>query len=335
METQLQQLFSDWAKEPVLEMKALPLSGSQRRYWRIRSQNYKIIGTQNPNYAENQLFLDFTEYFQQQQVRVPRVYAKNLDKGLYLLEDLGDTSLLDYLHTRPSLENIRACYEEALRQLAHIQLFASAGIDWEKHYPNGEGVVFDTMMMRWDLDYFKYWFVMPSKIEWNEYRLEQDFRKFLNQLDKANPAYFMYRDFQARNIMLHQNQLYFIDYQGAKQGALQYDVASLLYQAKANLPQSLREELLQFYIRTVETYIPIDRLEFEQMYYRFVLLRLLQVLGAYGYRGLYEGKPHFRSSIPMALANVQSLREQHAYLFAQFPELSRVLERLIQVYKEN
>lgn len=307
-------------------LQMLPASGSQRQYFRLSAPNQKTaIGVYNPNAVENATFVAYSRHFLSHKVRVPQIYAVDEAAGGYLQQDLGNTSLLDYVLSQPSDENIKYAYQQALEKLAFMQLYAGVDLDFSV---SGSYHHFDKEVMGWDLNYFKYWLLLPSKIAFDEYKLALDFNRLLAQLEEANQAYFLFRDFQARNIMIYQNELYFIDYQGAKQGALQYDVASLLYQAKANLSAKMRADLLDYYLKVVAGYITIDELEFRQQYDRYVLLRLLQVLGSYGYRGFYEQKPHFLSSLPFALENLRQMQQEKSYLFAQLPELSRVISLL-------
>lgn len=330
---------------------ALPASGSQRRYFRLHfAQNinknsdkndYSLIAAYNENIAENQLFIAYTNHFLTQKVAVPEISYISANKKLYFQQDLGDISLLSYLDSLDNPKNharadaVALYYPKALSDLAFIQCNAGKNLDFSLANTHTK---FDKIVMNWDLSYFKYWFLMPSRITYDEYRLEQDFQYFLSQLNAADTDFFLFRDFQARNIMLKpkDNQpdsfdLYYIDYQGARQGALSYDVASLLYQAKANLSPIERAELFEHYLLAIaeQPYSPdTDLLRAE--YPNYVLLRLLQVLGSYGFRGFYERKPHFLSSIPYALRNIEQLMQTRASLFAAMPELSSVLARIIE-----
>lgn len=327
---------------------SLPASGSQRRYFRLHfakniSENsnkneYSLIAAYNENIAENQLFIAYTNHFLAQKIAVPMVRHISPDKKLYFQQDLGDISLLSYLD---SLENtarntaIDSYYKKALTDLAFIQCNAGKNLDFSLANTHTN---FDKVVMNWDLSYFKYWFLMPSRITYDEYRLEQDFQYFLQQLDGADTDFFLFRDFQARNIMLKPKDnepdsfdLYYIDYQGARQGALSYDVASLLYQAKANLSDNQRENLFEHYLSAVAALPNSPKIaDLRAEYPNYVLLRLLQVLGSYGFRGFYERKPHFLASIPYALCNIEQLMQTRASLFAAMPELSSVLSRIIE-----
>jgi hypothetical protein len=180
--------------------------------------------------------------------------------------------------------------------------------------------------MKWDLSYFKYYFLKLAQIDFDEQALEDDFQAFTDFLLKAPRDYFLYRDFQSRNIMISNDKLYFIDFQGGRKGALQYDVASLLYDAKAGIPVEIREELLEHYIQNLKKYFSIDPAEFKSLYYGYVLIRIMQAMGAYGFRGFYEKKAHFLASIPYALQNMKEV--------LSFLELPMKLPTLIPVLKK-
>jgi aminoglycoside/choline kinase family phosphotransferase len=326
----LKRLFLQKYQISAIKIETLPASGSQRQYFRLSNGQKTAIGVYNLNAVENKTFIAYSRHFKHHGVKVPEIYAVDEANFGYLQQDLGNTSLLDFVMAQQNNpKEIEYAYQKALSQLAYMQLYAGVDLDFSVA---GAYHHFDKTVMGWDLNYFKYWLLMPSKISFDEYKLELDFQKLVSQLEQANQAYFLFRDFQSRNIMIYENNLYFIDYQGAKQGALQYDVASLLYQSKANLSADLREKLLSFYIQQANKYVHFEELEFRQQYERYVLLRLLQVLGSYGYRGFYEQKPHFISSLPFALSNLKHIQQQKSYLFAQLPQLNAVLSALIDKF---
>lgn len=321
------------------DITAFAPSGSQRRYFRLHfdrdiAENTRtIIAAYNENIAENQLFIAYTQHFLALGVQVPNILHIDGGGKLYFQQDLGDTTLLQQLQSLDKAnynELLTPYYQAALSDLAFIQTVAGKNLDFSRANTHTR---FDATVMGWDLSYFKYWFVMPSLVQYDEYKLEQDFQYFLGLLSQNKADYFLFRDFQARNIMIspaNPAQLYYIDYQGARQGALQYDVASLLYQAKADLAQATRDKLFDYYVEALQNHIRIDDVaQFRADYDNFVLLRLLQVLGSYGYRGFYERKPHFLSSIPYALTNIEQLMARRTDLFAAMPQLSAVLRQLI------
>lgn len=331
---QLLALFEEWSSgDEVLKVETLPLSGSDRRYFRIKGKTKQTVAVYNADYQENKAFVAFSEHFGAKRINVPKIYAKNLSKHIYLLEDLGDLTLLQHLDKQRGQQEsvpkeVIILYQKALQQLAQMQIEGGQDLDYNYCYPNAD---FNERAMFWDLNYFKYCFLKTCKTPFDEDKLEDDFEVLVKYLSQAPMDYFMFRDFQARNIMLHNEKLYFIDYQGGKKGPLQYDVISLLYQAKANLPNALRAELLEYYLDCVEGYIDIDRAAFKEMYYAYVLMRCLQVLGAYGFKGFYEQKEHFLTSIPFALANLKWWLTT-IKLPINIPNLKNILAQLVDNY---
>lgn len=304
----IKELYLSWCNEAATIIHKMPPSGSDRQYYRLKSEQHQAIAVYNIDEKENQTFVDYTRHFRAKGCQLPTVLAADLSNNCYLLTDLGDTTLLQYLeNNRLEAEKLPASildkYKKALSQLAHLQIKGIEGLEVDKyHSPDS----FNKQNMLWDLNYFKYCFLKPNKVHFEEQHLEDDFHALADYLD-GDWEYFMFRDFQSRNIMLKDEQLYFIDYQGGKKGPLQYDVVSLLFQAKANLPNKQRSELLEYYITEVQKYTPIEPATFKAKYYGFVLLRTLQVLGAYGFKGYLEQKKHFLDSIPFAIQNLKWL----------------------------
>jgi hypothetical protein len=217
-------------------------------------------------------------------------------------------------------------YKKVLRELPRIQLVAGKDIDYSVCYPRD---AFDKQSMMWDLNYFKYYFLKLAKIPFDEQALEDDFQAFSDYLLAVDNNAFLYRDFQSRNVMLKDGGVYFIDYQGGRKGALQYDLASLLYDAKANIPEAEREELLEFYLDELDKYKHTDREKFKSLYDGYVLIRIMQAMGAYGFRGFYEKKEHFLKSIPFALKNLEALLEKNT-IPVRLPELFKVLKAVTE-----
>ena len=327
---QLKKLFEDWADEKALNLIPLAQSGSYRKYFRITGKEKTSIGVFNPNNQENKAFISFTKHFLNKGLNVPRLYAQQLLKNIYLIEDLGDTTLFSLIEKEkandPLSEKILSYYKDALTHLVRFQIDGGKGLDYSVCYPRNK---FDKQSILWDLNYFKYYFLKLAKISFDEQKLEDDFNAFSKFLLSADTKYFMYRDFQPRNILVHNDKLYYIDYQGGRKGALQYDVASLLFQARVNLSHETREELLTVYLNQLNNRIKIDQKEFKKYYYGYALIRLLQTLGAYGFRGYYENKPHFLLSIPYALNNLQWLQEKNQ-LSKKHSELNRVLVSVLK-----
>jgi aminoglycoside/choline kinase family phosphotransferase len=305
-------------------------SGSNRLYFRIFAEKETIIGVYNHDIKENNAFFSFSGFFLSQKINVPKIIAIDETQQYYLLEDLGDETLFSFLTSHRDQEKIDASvityYKKVLQQLPLLQLSGKRGIDFSKCYPR---FAFDKQSMLWDLNYFKYYFLKLANVPFDEQLLEDDFHRFIDFLLETDSDYFMFRDFQSRNIMLCNDEPYFIDYQGGRKGALQYDVASLLYDGKADLPPNLREELLQYYIEQLSSHISIDQEEFCKYYYGFVLIRILQALGTYGFRGYYEKKSHFLLSIPFAIKNLKYLLPKFVF-GSKIPTLIHVIQQITE-----
>lgn len=324
----LQHLFENWAGEKPRSFSPLPLSGSSRKYFRITGTGLTTIGAVNPDLKENKAFVYLSSHFRRNKLKVPRVLAKDLDNGVYLIEDLGDTTLYSYLTEMRSgshiPEEVIDLYKKVIEKLVLFQTSVK-GLDFKKCYPRP---AFDNQSIMWDLNYFKYYFLKLAKIEYDEQLLENDFNAFSKYLLQADSKYFLYRDMNSRNIMVKENEVYFIDYQGGRKGALQYDIASLLYDAKANLPQSLRDELLEYYLTCINKIKKVNRKEFLEHYYGFVLIRIFQALGTYGFRGYFERKDHFLKSIPFAARNLDWLVRNNK-LKMKTPYILKILDKII------
>ena len=304
----------------------LPLSGSYREYARLKTSTKSAIGAYNSDVKENRAFLSFSAAFLSCGLQVPEIYAVSEDETTYLQEDLGNVTLFDFITQTRKFEGFSKTiideYKKVLVQLPHIQINGGEKIDYSVCYPRSE---FDKQSMLWDLSYFKYYFLKLAKIPFDEQQLEDDFQKFAAYLLSADNRYFMYRDFQSRNIMLKDDKVFFIDYQGGRRGPLQYDLASLLYDGKADIPPAVRDELFDFYLDELEKIVPVDRFEFIRYFKGFVLIRIMQAMGAYGFRGFYEKKEHFLKSIPFALDNLDNLLKK-LDLPVELPELVKVLD---------
>jgi aminoglycoside/choline kinase family phosphotransferase len=326
VKNKLQKIFENHFGKVVTSFEMLPLSGSYREYARLKSEKISVIGAFNADVKENIAFLTFSRQLAESGVPVPEIYTVSEDKTLYLQEDLGSVTLFDFLSDVRKREGFSRTitdeYRKVLSVLPEIQVTAGNKIDYSVCYPRAS---FDKQSMLWDLSYFKYYFLKLAKIQFDEQLLEDDFERFAGYLLTAGNHYFMYRDFQSRNIMLKDGGVYFIDYQGGRKGALQYDLASLLYDGKADIPQQIRDELFEFYLDQLEKIIPVDRYEFMRFFRGFVIIRIMQAMGAYGFRGFYEKKEHFLKSIPYALDNLDYLLKR-LDLPVELPELTRVLQ---------
>jgi aminoglycoside/choline kinase family phosphotransferase len=321
-------LFQEWSGETAVKMDELAQAGSDRRYFRIFGDTKKAIGTYNADFKENRAFIRFTRHFWNKGLRVPEVYAENLLNNVYIQEDLGDTQLFSFLPpvgeewTEPLVD----LYKKSLFHLADLQIKGGEDLDYSVCYPRA---AFDKQSMLWDLNYFKHYFLKLAKIPFDEQALEDDFQRFSDYLLLADCNYFLFRDFQSRNIMIKDNEPYFIDYQGGRKGALHYDVASLLYQAKGGVPPSVKKELFEYYCDKVGSLINIDRRFFTEQFYGYVLIRCLQALGAYGFRGLYERREHFLSSIPFAINQIEQILG-FIKLPVKLPELFKCLQLICE-----
>jgi len=306
----LKNLFEQHFQTPVERIVPLQgeLGGSGRKIIRLAGGKQSAIGILYGVREENIAFLEFSRHFRKHGLPVPEIYAEDLSQGAYLEQDLGDTTLFEFLSKNRASESIAPPVVEAYRKvvavLPRFQVEAGRDLNYKVCYPRGS---FDRQSISWDLNYFKYYFLRLAGIPFNEQALEDDFSRLTKFLLSAPHDYFLYRDFQSRNVMLPGGESFFLDYQGGRKGALQYDIASLLYDAKADLPPELRQQLLDHYLDTLAGFIDLDRATFLQYYYAYVYVRILQALGAYGFRGFYERKAHFLQSVPYALKNVRWL----------------------------
>ena len=324
-------LINNSLSERVVDMKMLPASGSSRIYFRIFTESKTIIATYSSNVEENKAFFEFTRQFQERNLPVPELYAISDDKCCYLQSDFGDVSLFDYvkkcLKNKSYDKDTLDLYKQSIDNLIDFQIKGSSysNFDYSAAYPTS---TFDKESIINDLNYFKYYFLkMNEEINFNETRLNHDFQRLADYAMEAPSSFFMYRDFQSRNIMVKDGRTYFIDYQGGRMGPFQYDIVSLLYQVKAQLNEAHRNELLLYYKDKLSRHLDIEEISFDKYYDTFVLLRILQVLGAYGFRGLIQKKQHFLESIPFALKELISLKERLSLPF-ELKELSDVLNQI-------
>jgi aminoglycoside/choline kinase family phosphotransferase len=329
----LSQLFSRWCGERVLAINKLPVSGSSREYYRITGTGSSAIGAFNQDQEENRAFIELSRHFFSIGLAVPQVYLHYPEQHVYLQEDLGDLSLFDYLvQVRENgnfPDELKAMYRVVLTELQKFQITGSRGLDYGLCYPRS---CFDRQSMQWDLSYFKYYFLKLAGISFSEQKLEDDYNILIDHLLEADSDFFLYRDFQSRNIMLRDQKPCFIDFQGGRKGALQYDVASLLFDSKADIPPATREELLEHYIGGLSQYPGMYAETFRRYYYPYVLVRIMQAMGAYGFRGFYEKKTHFLQSIPYALEDLEWILGNVQFEI-RIPTLLRVFEKLLSAPK--
>jgi len=335
----LNRLFEQHFHSPVDRAQPLQgeLGGSGRKIIRLSNEKLSAIGVLYEVREENAAFLEFSRHFRRHGLPVPEIYAEDLNHGAYLEEDLGDTTLFELLSNHRDGATIApeavAAYRKVVAVLPRFQVEAGRDLNYKVCYPRSS---FDRQSIAWDLNYFKYYFLRLAGVPFNEQALEQDFTRLTKLLLSANRDYFLYRDFQSRNVMLRkvlnkvpdEDQPFFLDYQGGRKGALQYDVASLLYDAKADLPPELRQQLLDHYLDSLAGFIELDRAAFMQYYYAYVYVRIMQALGAYGFRGFYERKAHFLQSVPYALKNLRWLLH-NAELPIALPTLMEAFKSMV------
>lgn len=313
----------------ALDITPIAASGSSRQYFRITTSNGSVIGTYNANVEENEAFFYLTSHFGEKGLPVPQLLAINGERNCYLQSDQGDDTLFRFvqqslLSGKYNDQTVKL-FRQTLEALVRFQTEGHEGLDYSKVYPTP---CFDKSAVMDDLDYFKYYFAKPhAEVVFNEQRLKGEFKAFADVVCQAYNNAFMYRDFQSRNVMVHEGKPCFIDYQGGRQGPLQYDVVSLLFQVKAQMPQTLRDELLEHYKKALSQKINLQDIAFDKYYPYFVYLRLLQVLGAYGFRGLIQKKAHFIESIPYALKELAAWTESHP--LTGYPELESVIHQVI------
>src|SRR5437867_1128903 len=327
----LKTLLEQHFHSPVARVQPLQgqLGGSGQSIIRLAGDKLSAIGILHDVREENVALLEFSKHFRRHGLPVPEIYAEDLNQGAYLEEDLGDTTLFEFLSQNRTGENIAPPVVEAYRKvvavLPRFQVEAGRDLDYSVCYPIAS---FDRQSVAWDLNYFKYYFLRLAGISFNEQALEDDFGRLTEFLLSAPRDYFLYRDFQSRNILLRNGDPFFVDYQGGRKGALQYDIASLLYDAKADLPPEIRQQLLYHYLDALGPYIQIEREAFLRHYYAYVYVRILQALGAYGFRGFYERRAHFLQSVPYALKNLRWLLH-HAELPIELPTLMGAFKSML------
>jgi aminoglycoside/choline kinase family phosphotransferase len=331
----LKKLFEQHFQSPVDQAEPLQgeLGASGRKIIRLFGDKQTAIGILHDVREENIAFIEFSRHFRRHDLPVPDIYATDLDQGAYIEEDLGDTTLFEFLSKNRSGENVSPevvdAYRKAVAVLPRFQVEAGKDLDYSVCYPRDS---FDRQSIAWDLNYFKYYFLRLAGIPFNEQALENDFDRLTNFLLAADHGYFLYRDFQSRNIMLRANRPFFVDYQGGRKGALQYDIASLLYDAKADLKPELRQALLDHYLDSLGNFIGLRRDEFMRYYYAYVYVRIMQAMGAYGFRGFFERKTHFLQSVPYALKNVRWLLH-NTELPIQAPTLMEAFRNMLRSEK--
>jgi aminoglycoside/choline kinase family phosphotransferase len=324
----IKSFFERFNSEKIISIEKLPKSGGDRIYFRIITEAKSYIVAYNENVRESETFLYFTDHFTKFNAPVPEVYFVSDNATMYAVQDFGPTSLLNELEKFGENDYVYDLFKKSLKALADLQINGIKNLDDSYCLTSKE---FGKQAIMSDLLYFKYYFLDTLKVPYDKEKLIEDFEALSNYLERVEHKYFMFRDFQSRNIYVQNNEVHFIDYQGGMKGALQYDVASLLWQARANLSDDWKNSLLEYYMDCVSEILqkPIDRIRFVSQYNGYVLIRMMQVLGAYGFRGLFERKAQFLTSIPLALSNLQWFSENKK-MGISLPEYERVISMIVQ-----
>jgi aminoglycoside/choline kinase family phosphotransferase len=324
--TELEKLFEQYTNEKPLKITELSAAGSNRKYFRMTGETRTLIGVEGTSEEENKAFIAMSKHFAVLDLPVPNVLAQSADCRFYIQNDLGDVLLFDFMaegrKTGVYSEYEKEILRKTMRLLPAFQVKGAEGFDFSVCYPQPE---FNERSVFWDLNYFKYNFLKTTGVDFQENLLEDDFARMADVLLKAGTETFMYRDFQSRNVMIKDGEPYFIDFQGGRKGPLAYDVASFLWQAKAGYPTELREELVKVYLAALKELMSVDEKVFRWQLNHFVLFRTLQVLGAYGFRGYFEKKPHFLQSIPFAIDNLKVLLKND---YSEYSYLVKVLKKI-------
>jgi aminoglycoside/choline kinase family phosphotransferase len=325
----ISELFTSYSQAAILSINKIPQSGSIRMYYRIRTAENSFIATYGINIKENQSFILFSRHFKAKGCPVPEIFIVNNEGTIYIQEDFGDISLLNRLEQDGPSDEVYDLFRKSLKELAHLQIKGNQGLDYENWCLTSSE--FGKQAIMSDLLYFKYYFLDTLQLPYDKEKLIADFEIFSTELGNTEYKYFMFRDFQSRNILVENDKIHFIDYQGGMKGALQYDVASLLWQAKAELNEAWKQGLLEYYMDCVEKELgsPFNKKQFVQQYHGYVLIRIMQVLGAYGFRGLFERKAHFLVSIPLGLKNLRSFLHQFI-MGKNVPEFERLLNLIVE-----
>ncbi|MCC6287159.1 MAG: phosphotransferase [Chitinophagaceae bacterium] len=320
--------FESWGKEKLKEIYTLRQAGSNRQYFRAKADDGSYIITYNPNnIVENNAFIEFSKHFYKSSLAVPEILFADAGKAVYIQTDFGDMSLFDILRKEGFSDRVKALYKKSFVQLAKLQIQGGRGLDYSNCIATRS---FDKQAIYSDLLYFLYYFIRALDLPYDKNLLLNDFEILSSYLMQEDAKYFMHRDCQSRNVMVKNEEVYFIDYQGGMQGALQYDVASMLWQSRAALPHQWKDELVNFYFDEVNELLngKLNRQDFLDSYDGFVLIRMLQTLGAYGFRGLFERKQTFITSIPSGLKQLKWFL-QNKKIPIRLPELQKVLWEIV------
>lgn len=322
--------ISEFTGSECKQLESLPVSGSDRRYFRFHYQNNSYIIAYNDNIQENRSYFTLSKAIEKIDIPVPEIHHISSDEKAYVLKDLGDTSLLNYLQQNRVDGNISeqviSIYKQVIRDLLKMQFLVPKHFDFKHAFLYKK---FDSQVILRDLNYFKQHFVDLFNVPYDEDQLNNDFQYFVGEIAKMDNTYFLYRDFQSRNIMLVGETPYYIDFQGGMEGPLHYDLVSLIYQAKAQLSDELRQYLIDYYVQKHNCFKKVSYDKFTMELERFVVLRMLQTLGAYGRRGVKENKPHFMESLQLGIQNISNYWNLVSWR-EKVPELNRIIQYIQQ-----
>lgn len=330
----LEKLFRQHYSESPDSIEPLKGDGSERRIYRLRNPQRSAIGVVGDNRSENEAFIAFSHHFRKHGLPTPEIYITDMERGAYLEEDLGYDTLFEWMtrvrQTEGFSQQIIELYHQVLAWLPHFQITAGQSLDYSYCYQHAS---FAWDSMRWDLRYFRHRFLdVFYQFPIDRTALEKEMDRLVYHLLEEKADFFLYRDFQSRNVMVRDGKPFFIDYQSGRRGALQYDVASLLFDAKANIPQEVRERLLDDYLNSVNEIIAVDRQRFLHYFYSFVAIRMMQAFGAYGYLAAVKGKRNFLASVPYAIANLEILVQKPS-IINELPVLCDIFISLIKDQK--
>lgn len=325
---QILQSLRKWQPHHDINLESLKQAGSNRQYFRFIHEGQTYILTYNPtNIAENEAFIGFTEHFSSLGLPVPSIVFADDSKEFYVQTDLGDISLFDHIQKEGFSVHVKSLFKKTCDSLAKLQILGGQDLDYSHCIATRS---FDKQAINSDLQYFLYYFVRALDLPYDKNLLSNDFDMLSSYLMQEENQFFMHRDCQSRNVMIKNGEAHFIDYQGGMQGALQYDIASLLWQARAQMPYDWRDELVEYYFEQANGLLnnTLNKQDFLSNYDGFVLIRMLQTLGAYGFRGLFERKPHFIASIPFALKNLKWFLE-NKQMPLRLPALQKLLHAVV------
>ncbi|MDY7034324.1 MAG: phosphotransferase [Thermodesulfobacteriota bacterium] len=329
----------------LVKMDPLPGDASRRKYFRLYHNDGTLIGVSGNDEKENRSFIYFCRHFHSMGLPVPQLYASNMGQGIYVVEDLGDETLAERT-SKPSVsrKEVLHFYVQSVKDLVDFQVLGHMGIDYKNNCHQNQR--FDQNNAEEDLQYFSENFFLVAKDYSNISGIEFELKKLAEIVGNSQPTFFLYRDFQCRNMIVRSDgRLGYVDFQAGRQGPLQYDVATLLYASQAHLSESERQNILLEYLNklkqvttpentlkeevdTSDLSKAVSHNDFMSKYYFFVLFRILRALGVYLFLANREGHRRFFGAVPLALENLAGLFSEHMFLGEVFPMLQALAKRL-------